>query len=184
MLRGEVSHETPNAPLSRDELAAIARRASEATFGPWQWFGTPKNPYLATVAGGRVYVLMPRRSGMQGATIYFQSLRNRGIEPASEFAVKEVDYRDDITHIAHPDAEFMAHARVDVVRLLATVDARATEIARLEALVIDGEGHRCEWCRRVDTDGEYLTAIPGDDLAFYCAACVKQGDCLRKDEDS
>jgi len=63
-------------------------------------------------------------------------------------------YRADITGIRHPDAEFIAHSRQDLARLLAVV-GKVLEAHR-------DAGGRCAWCRNPDGQrqkwpcGEYL----------------------------
>lgn len=116
--------------------AEIRAGEAAATFGPWGWFGTPKYPMLATHTGGRVYIMMPQRSGMQGATIAFQ---NRGrtpgerIENAEAYAVKERSYRENLDGyrdgIDHPDAKFIARSRAWVPALLAEIDELRARLA-------------------------------------------------------
>ncbi|MDE2102387.1 MAG: hypothetical protein KGL39_34390 [Patescibacteria group bacterium] len=107
-----------------ERLREIRERAEKATFGPWGWFGDIKTPYLATTHGGRVSVLTAARSGMRGATFCFRggAVNRDGLVKAEDVAVRERDYRDDIECIAHPDAEFIAHAREDVPFLLQEID--------------------------------------------------------------
>ncbi|WP_298399483.1 hypothetical protein [Sphingobium sp.] len=98
--------------------------APSHTPGPWAWFGTPNNMYLATTHSGRRYVMGFRRVGMQGAGPVFQV--NGRMVKASElcrFAVGDNDvigmtaaksdetvYRYDICGIAHADACLIAAA--------------------------------------------------------------------------
>lgn len=116
------------------DIDAIEARADAATEGPWVWGGTVKEPYLCTKYCGRIFILVPRRSGMQGGTVFVQEPGGRRIVPASKYAVRQVPYRNDITHIDHPDCEFIAHAREDVPALIAEV--------RLLRAVIDKAAHR------------------------------------------
>lgn len=111
----------PN-PMTPERRAAIKARAEAATFGPWGWFGTPKEPYLATQHGGRVYVMRFARSGMRGATVMWQGVEHLGMVKTKEVAVKEREYRDDLESINHPDAIFIAASRQDVSDLLAEVE--------------------------------------------------------------
>jgi hypothetical protein len=92
--------------------------AAEATPGPWRWFGQRKTGmYLAWTRGGRRIVMDFVRQGMRGAQPQFQVYTEREGEPwewsglmtpASELAVLEVPYRDDIVEIDHPDARLIA----------------------------------------------------------------------------
>lgn len=100
--------------------------AAKHTPGPWRWFGDPKHGsfYLATVHGGRRYVMDFGRLGMRHAQPRFQV---EGLMvPASELCTFEVGergvigyqaaranpsvYRYDITGIDHPDARLMEEA--------------------------------------------------------------------------
>jgi len=99
------------------------------TPGPWGWFGNTQfgQLYLATVKGGRVFVMDFDRWKMNGAIPRFQVRfqdTNNGImykaEALARYAVApevvgvqnlngEV-YRKDIVEIAHPDARLIAAA--------------------------------------------------------------------------
>lgn len=116
----------------QEKVAAIRERHAAATRGPWKWFGYAKRSrktggfYLATTHSGRRYVMDFVRSGFRDAQPRFQPHPRRGMVLASELASYEVEYRDDITGIAAPDAVFIASAWQDVADLLA-------RIAELEA---------------------------------------------------
>lgn len=113
--------------LTEEQCAEIRKRANAATFGPWRWFGSPMYPYLATVTGGRVYVMRFERSGMRSAMVSWQGGRAsselHGMVKTKDLAIKERDYRDDLERIDHPDAELIAHSRQDIEDLLDTIDA-------------------------------------------------------------
>jgi len=98
----------------------------EFTPGPWSWFGNAKgrNIYLATIYGGRRFVMQFGRWGMKSAQPIFQA---EGVmRPAVEFLKFEVGnpdvtgfeaakddssvYRYDILSIDHPDARLIASA--------------------------------------------------------------------------
>jgi len=91
-----------------------------ATPGPWRWFGHRSSEmYLATPKGGRRFVMTFKRKGMRGAEPMFQVYTDRQGEPwgwngelvpATDLAVQEVEYRDDIKDIDHPDARLIALA--------------------------------------------------------------------------
>jgi hypothetical protein len=120
--------------LTEERLKEIKDRADAATFGPWGWFGSGKEPYLATHTGGRVFVMMPRRSGMNGATIFWQG-PDFAICPTTDFAVKEREYREQLDGyhdgIDHPDAKFIAHAREDIPALLAHIAELEAQLERV-----------------------------------------------------
>ena len=84
------------------------------TPGPWRWFGNTKSHdiHLATVNGGRVFVLNFVRWGMAGAQPRFQGRGERRgfMVPATDLVTYEVDYRRDISGINHPDAHLIAAA--------------------------------------------------------------------------
>jgi hypothetical protein len=90
------------------------------TPGPWGWFGSAKRGiYLATVKGGRRFVMGFKRQGMNGAEPTFQV--DRRMVPASTIAVYEVCrdatsaddprvYRDDIVGLRSADATLIVAA--------------------------------------------------------------------------
>lgn len=140
-------------PEDRAFLAKVREREQKATPGPWAWFGNTdvRHVYLATRGWGRQFIMQFSRWGMQGAQPVFCAGRTwkpdpkgmadfdyapgaTGMTPASEMPVFEVAptathrgdqrvYRADLSGIRHPDAEFIAHAREDVPRLLAIIDS-------------------------------------------------------------
>lgn len=117
--------------FSDADLDAIEARAAAARPGPWEWYGNTGNGtfYLATRFGGRVFVMDFVRWGMRGAQPRFQV--NQLMKPGTEFVNYEVLpggkkgdrglYREDFVGILHPDATFIAEARVDVPRLVGEI---------------------------------------------------------------
>jgi hypothetical protein len=143
------------------DLDAIRARDTDATPGPWGWYGNVDTRTVALVArtSGLPFVMGFERWGMQDARPSF-CYRNEAGARAWVMApvdggnvVYEVDrnatdrkastvYRGDIVGIRNPDAEFIAHARQDVTDLLAEVERlraerseHAAEIGRLTAEV-------------------------------------------------
>lgn len=90
------------------------------TPGPWGWFGSTRTSmYLATVHGGRRYVMGFKRKGMNGAEPVFRD--NDRMVPASSLAIYEVNreatdakdpsvYRHDIVGFRSADARLIAAA--------------------------------------------------------------------------
>lgn len=116
--------------MTPERLAEIRARHVGATPGPWHWFGSggrlrkAVNVYLATVDRGRIFVMDFVRTGWRDAQPRFQ-VRRSGMglmTPSSELFQYEVEYRDDITGIRHPDAEAIAHSWQDVEDLLGELD--------------------------------------------------------------
>lgn len=98
--------------------------ATGHTPGPWDWFGSDHGLYLATVHGGRRYVMGFRRHGLNGAQPTFQ-VANRMVPAANlvEFEVGDRSvrgfaearkngsvYRYDVIGIDAPDARLIAAA--------------------------------------------------------------------------
>jgi hypothetical protein len=100
--------------ITAAELAAIRERAEKATSGPWGWSD-------AKVRDGK-YVFVPQGSYLADTLIMFGDTYENGEQ----------------------DAEFIAHAREDIPRLL-------DEIERLQRVIaaLDDEGMFClgyvEW---------------------------------------
>lgn len=113
----------PSGLLSADEIAAIRERASKATPGPWTWdcedadcaIWGPKGDYLGDVGN------WARQTGNDPA----QMTPERMAAACQQFA----EFAD------RADTEFVAHAREDIPRLIATVDAQAAQLARVESLL-------------------------------------------------
>ncbi len=126
------------------DLAPIKARHEAAREGPWRWYGnTDRDVYLATVHGGRVFVLnqsvefecdvdncVNEHCDHRNVRPILRFQKGGWMQDAREFAVPEVDYRTDIATIEHPDAEFIAHARADVPALIAEVERLRETIHR------------------------------------------------------
>ena len=134
------------------DLDAIRERAAAATPAPWHWRGNYDTQRI------RLITWSPRkmertvmdfvRWGFKGAQPRFQHPM-QAMDKASDMVRFEVApdatsradprvYRGDIIAIAHPDADFIAHARQDVEDLLAYIAVletrrEATETAALAA---------------------------------------------------
>ena len=101
-----------------DVLADIQRRADAATAGPWMWGEETSEwgdcgPNLETVERGPAY-----SDGSQGA---------------KELVIGSWGHDANGISVEDTDAEFIAHARTDVPRLLALVREQAATIARTRA---------------------------------------------------
>lgn len=130
-------------------LDAIRARHAAATPGPWRWFGSggrirkAVKVYLATVNRGRIFVMDFVRSGWRDAQPRFQ-VRRSGMglmTPSHELFAYEVEYRDDISGITHPDAEFLAHSWEDVRDLLDEVDRLRAASTKAAAELRHTYGH-------------------------------------------
>ncbi|MBR8661186.1 ead/Ea22-like family protein [Brevibacillus sp. NL20B1] len=88
--------------LTPEELAAIRERAEKATPGPWRWSN-------AKVLNGK-YDFVPQGSYLADTLIMFGDTYENG----------------------EHDAEFIAHAREDIPRLLDALEAAYAEIERLK----------------------------------------------------
>ena len=115
------------------KLAEIEARANAAMKGPWDWWCNvrSKSVYLATVHGGRVFVMTFKRLGMDSAQPCFQV--DHRMLPATKLG--KPDHNGEID-IRHHDATFIAAAREDVPALCA-----ALRIA-VEALDAHDFGHK------------------------------------------
>jgi len=151
-------------------VGEIRVRVEAATFGPWSWFGTPKEPILATTTGGKVFVIKPHRSGLNGATFWWRGGAKgypRMIK-TEECAIKEREYRNDLERIDHPDAEFIAHSRTDIPFLLEQVDALEAELKAFR----DEQLERCENGNCDSTDSIYHEGCDGMFCIHgYCQDC-------------
>lgn len=152
-----------------DDFADIRQREAAATDGPWHWFGNTKTYNLRLgfwrKGWGRCTVMDFTRWGMQSAQPRFSD-DSAMMHNASEMAVWEVNrkatdprdrslYRHDVVGIRHPDAEFIAHARTDVPRLLAALDA-------VLAVCDEAEKHADTYKRAcIVTTGQVRDALAG-----------------------
>ena len=118
-------------------LDDIRAREAAATSGPWHWFGNTKTFQIGLGywrnGWGRCTVMDFTRWGMRSAQPRFSDDDTYMVN-AAEMAVWEVNraatrsddpslYRHDIVDIRHPDADFIAHAREDITRLIRALDA-------------------------------------------------------------
>jgi hypothetical protein len=144
-------------------LAEVRERTQAATPGPWRWYGnTDQNNFaLATRGWGGQFVMTFQRFGMQSAQPAFADGRTWKPNPTSEWdfrsgrltparnlviyeaapdATSRQDkrvYRADVAGIRHPDAEFIAHSREDITRLLAIIDELQMELAECGEVAAD-----------------------------------------------
>ena len=120
------------------DLVALEQMARSAQPGPWQWFGNTKTyeVYLATVHGGRIYVLDFARWGMGGGQPRFNfggimhSLGELGKTDHPSGPKFEVPYRRQFVGIGHPDATYIAGSSPDVMLSL------IARIRELEAALV------------------------------------------------
>lgn len=107
---------------------------SEATSPPWSWFGNTKTKdlYLATVDRGRQFVMQFCRWGMSSGQPMFQ-VPNTGdagvMKKASEMVKYEVEYREDIIAIDHPDARMLAEGRNLFAELVEALEGALAKLA-------------------------------------------------------
>lgn len=158
-------------------LEALAKLATEATPGPWRWYGQiGRHIMLTTVGRGIVTVMGAKRLGMQGAESTFGVRRaeDRGkwgiggvMTGASKLAIREVRYRDDIVGIDHPDAAYIAAASPDVVLALVRVAQAADFRASVKfdkgwhgADLLDGIA---AWMDRKDDDRDMASGATSSD---------------------
>ncbi len=119
-------------PLTPDELREVAARAEAATPGPWQvewWVWRDGQQRVCHRGDG---LLMRCARGIHTAWEHGQL---RGPAPVVT-TVHGIDPTDDLLAyhsavIDEPDAAFIAHARTDIPRLLATIAALQSENERL-----------------------------------------------------
>ena len=156
------------APVEDDEMLMFEDAANAATQGHWGWFGNTDNKefYLATRHGGREFVMLFVRYGMQKAQPMFQVMRGENgiMTKASELVRYEVCpeagpnrkdrrvYRGDISGFDHPDATFMeVFSPTNVVRLL-------NRVRELEA-ALEHEVKLGESIRDLARDAQELAAL-------------------------
>lgn len=133
-----------SAPLSDEQLAEIRARAEAATPGPWGWRGNTevRDLRLSALHSGLLTVMDFTRWGMQRARPRFalEGVMHDGDELVTYEVhrlgwtrAEEKPYRADVDGIAHPDAEFIARARMDVPALLAEVERLRAQVETLTA---------------------------------------------------
>ncbi len=124
---------------------AIEKLAKSATPGKRSWSGHRSGPmYLTVPQGGQTVVMGFRRLGMRDAQPVFNT--DNRLVPAQDLAVQEVEYRDDIIAIDHPDAEFIAAC--DPATVLALVKKarqrdRAEKEIEAKASALRAENYAC-----------------------------------------
>jgi len=117
------------------------------------------------------------RQGMRGAQPVFQVYQQRAGEPwewsgvmtkAEELAVREVDYRDDIVAIDHPDAKLIALA------------PQLAELALQQRLALERIDGIYEGLRTDANDGEFALWTEDDLVAelHKVRALLRRGDDL------
>ncbi len=123
------------------DLESLRALSDAATPGPWKWGGqVGQYVDLVTVGRGVLTVMGSKRLGMQGAEPVFWRRPpdapwgwNGKREPASEVAVREVPYRDDIVDIDNPNAQLIV-AAVNYLRAA----LRADQPLPIENAAIEG----------------------------------------------
>lgn len=141
--------------ITADEAKTLREAATE---GPWCWFGNTANRsiYLATIDGGRQFVMAFYRWGMRDATPAFQGA-DHVMHNAEEYVQYEVApdatdkaderlYRHDFQGLRHPDAELIAAAP----DLAFTVEQQARRLEALEALFSGGPDTSCRTTWRAE----------------------------------
>jgi hypothetical protein len=126
------SAEKASAPGAGRPREGAALSAPKHTPGPWAWFGNTKHHtlYLATISGGRRYVIDFARWGMGGAKPRFQVKTEGGgvMVGVEELVEYEVDYRKDVIGVDHPDARLIASAPLLADALEALLATLAMEV--------------------------------------------------------
>jgi hypothetical protein len=120
--------------------------------GPWRWCGNTGSHsiYLATVHGGRIFVMNFERWGMRGATPRFQ-VKSRMVKAADlvRFEVGDRDivgvdaakksrgvYRRDVSSIDHPDARLIEAAAELRLLLARALQGGIDDALRAEAIEV------------------------------------------------
>lgn len=113
---------TAATPVGRPtDLEAVKADLAAITPWPWRWAGHVSGPIYLRPPSARYAVPMAfQRLGMQGAQPVFPV--DGLLVPAARLAVLEVDYRDDLIDLDHPNARFIAHAPERIAALLAEVE--------------------------------------------------------------
>ncbi len=126
--------------LTEDELEAICKRAEKATPGPWHW--------------RKCYEL----HGVHWAICNAESDARHAVASLPLISVN--DYTPPAIWEQNPDVQFVAAARQDIPRLLATLDRYKAECLRLESLIVNDEG--TGWKQKADgykAENERLAAV-------------------------
>lgn len=149
-------------PLTPDELARMERRAGGATPGPWEAdvryerFGVnegarPGEGPFSFLPAGRCYFCaesgeapLATERGRHGSTYHVHRVGGGGPRPAAGWrTISSAATRETVVEsyegmvsmgMRPPDAEFIAHARVDVPRLVAEVRRLREALETLEEL--------------------------------------------------
>jgi hypothetical protein len=137
------------------DLDELEHKATAARPGPWEWYGNTKTSdvYLATVNGGRVFVMDFARWGMAGGQPRFQvdhqmvSLGQLGKDESPLGPKFEVSYRRQFVGIGHPDARHIAANSPDVTLALVARIRELEETLRFAVPAIaslsENDGDRC-----------------------------------------
>lgn len=105
----------------------IRQALAAAQPGPWHWSGykdSHNGPYLACWKPGlgRCIVMGFKRLGMRAAQPTFYDREHTQMFKGVDVAVREVDYRDDIIDMDHPDARLIVNAPHYIEVLLARIE--------------------------------------------------------------
>lgn len=169
-----------------DDIATIANRVlaldAAATPGPWQWYGNVRHHdcYLATVDGGRIYVMGFRRWGMDSAAPQFQWPVG-GHEPLGTGVMYRVDklpgagphiiapHRGEYVGIDHPDAQVVAEYRQSAPALARAYLAMQERIERLESVSQQVQGVHIDWVWQCQKLRERVAALEAERDAAHAA---------------
>lgn len=136
-----------------EQIKRDREAGTDPKHGKWSWFGNRDSLYLATVSGGRRYVMDFVRKGMRSAQPRFQvsGIMYGAIDDLTEYAVgdgtargqKQADadptvYRMDICSVDHPDARRIARVP-DMEAALLAADELATAADALSSKFIPRE---------------------------------------------
>ncbi len=110
--------------MTPERLQEIQARCEAATGDEWDWFDMGNGPILATRRHGRLIVMDFVRKGMQSAQPRFAK-RER-------YAGGIMYDADNIDIDAHPDCNFIAHARQDLPDCIAEIGRLRGELRRFE----------------------------------------------------
>lgn len=107
--------------MTPERIKEIKARCEAATGDEWGWFDMGHGPILATRRHGRLIVMDFVRKGMQSAQPRFAK-RER-------YAGGIMYDADNIDIDAHPDCQFIAHARQDLPDCLDEIERREQELS-------------------------------------------------------